>query len=259
MTPSIRVIAVDDEPLALSKIQYLLSLDADFEIVAACSNGLEAIEAFQARRPDVLLLDVQMPVLSGFDVLDALREYRHESPFLIVLITAHDQYAVQAFNENAIDYLLKPFDAERFAMMLMKVKFQFRLKKFEHIPDHVLSRLLLAQNTYLEKFIVKKTGKTLVVDVKEVEWLKADGNYIELHCLDGSMHLVRQTIQDLEVRLNPSLFVRIHRGVIVGVHYIKSFHPTENNDYEITLQSGTSLALSRTYRKKVFHVLGKIS
>jgi two-component system LytT family response regulator len=257
MTHLIRAVAVDDEPLALQKIQRLLSLDHAFDLVALCENGIDAIEICQSLRPDVLFLDVQMPQISGFDVLNALKSHQAESPFLSVLITAHDEYAVQAFNENAVDYLLKPFDAERFAVMLKKLKSRFYLKKIEPISDATLNRLLLAQGVYLEKFVVKKVGKTLIVRVEDVEWLKADGNYIELHCLDGSTHLVRETIQHLESCLNPNRFVRIHRSAIVAVHHIKSLCPTANNDYLLTLNSGACLSLSRTYREKAFRALGK--
>ena len=215
----IKTLIVDDEPLAREKIKnYLEFQEEEFEIVASCKNGSEAINAINEYKPDLIFLDIQMPEINGFDVLDNL-----EPPLpIIVFVTAYDEYALKAFEVHAVDYLLKPFDRKRFEKSLEQVKRNLRVKNSEDL-DRRFNQLLQAvqnQERYLRRIMVKNSGRVYFVDVDDIEWISASGNYVEIHS-GGKTHLIRETMQNMDNNLDPAQFFRIHRSVIVNIDFVK--------------------------------------
>ncbi|MCA1634349.1 MAG: LytTR family DNA-binding domain-containing protein [Acidobacteria bacterium] len=250
----IRVLVVDDEPLAREKIRGMAADDPQIRIIGECSNGAEAIEAIQALQPDLLLLDVQMPEVGGFAVLEALRD---ESLPPVIFITAYDHYAVRAFEVHALDYLLKPFDRERFKAAMERAKKQLR-----HDPDNGIDARILAlleqikePQRYSERLVVKTGGRVFFLNTDEIDWIEAEGNYVSIHT-GAKGYLLRETIGGLESQLDPHEFVRIHRSAIVRLDRIKELQPWSHGEYHIILNDGTQLTLSRSYRDKLQAALG---
>lgn len=244
------VLIVDDEPLARERIRELLKRERDFAVAAEANNGRAAIDAIKTERPDLVFLDVQMPELDGLEVLRALEVEALSLPLplpLIIFVTAFDQHAVRAFEYHAIDYLLKPFDRERFARALDHAKQQLGRPAGENERG---VRQLLAELTgkkYLERFAVKTGEKVLFVPAEEVDAIEAEGNYARLKV--GSVsHLVRDTIGSIEAQLDPRTFVRIHRATIVNKRRVKELQSWTRGSYRVILHNGTWLKLSRGYR-----------
>lgn len=250
----IRVIVVDDEPLAREKIRELVKDDPELEIIQECVNGTEAVAAIQAHNPDLVLLDVQMPEISGFAVLEALKSERLP---LVIFVTAYDQYAVRAFEVHALDYLLKPFDRERFETAMQRAKAQIRHKR-DDLDKRLLALLekLKAETKYLERLVIKSGGRVFFLEIEEVDWIEAEGNYLSIHTAKKS-YLLRETISNLESKLDPKKFVRIHRSAIVKIDRIQELRPWTHGEYRVILRNGTQLTLSRNYREKLDEVLGK--
>ena len=249
-----RVLIVDDEPLARDGVRINLEEQADFEIVGEAGNGEEAVEAIRELRPDVVFLDVQMPGLDGFGVLDALAG---EPLPQIVFVTAYDQFALQAFEAHALDYLLKPFDEERFLKSLERVRQQLRSHRRGELEDRLVSLLeeLGDRPRYLERFVVRSGGKILILRAEDVDWIEAAANYVKLH-VSGRVYLMRETMTRLEQGLDPEHFVRIHRSTIVRVDRIRMLEPLFQGDYVVVLQDGARLPTSRTYRDNLQELLG---
>jgi two-component system LytT family response regulator len=252
----IRVLVVDDEPLAREKIQRMAKDDPDLRIVAECANGAEAIEAIQTLAPDLILLDVQMPEVGGFAVLEALSSNNIPLP-PVIFITAYDHYAVRAFEVNALDYLLKPFDRERFRAAIERAKKTIRREQAPALDERIVALLeqLQGQQKYHERLVVKTGGRVFFLNTDEVDWVEAEGNYVSIHT-GKKTYLLRETISSLESQLDPKKFIRIHRSSIVNINRIKELQPWSHGEYHVILLDGTQLTLSRSYREKLQSALG---
>jgi len=250
----IRVLVVDDEPLAREKIRGMAADDPELRIVGECTNGAEAIEAVQTIRPDLLLLDVQMPEVGGFAVLEALKD---EGLPPVIFITAYDHYAVRAFEVHALDYLLKPFDRERFRAAMERAKRQIRRDDGSHIDARIIALLeqMREPQRYTERLVVKTGGRVFFLNTDEIDWIEAEGNYVSVHT-GKKAYLLRETIGSLESQLNPKEFVRIHRSAIVRLDRIRELQPWSHGEYHVILNDGTQLTLSRSYREKLQFALG---
>ncbi len=249
-----RMLIVDDEPLAREKIRDLVKLDPELEIAGECTNGLEALAAIQELRPDLLLLDVQMPEVGGFTVLEALKD---EVMPLVIFVTAYDQYAVRAFEFHALDYLLKPFDRERFEAAIGRAKAHVRREQNGSLDQRILALLeqLKAETKYIERLVVKAGGRVFFLETKEIDWIEAEGNYVNIHTPKKSF-LLRETISNLEAQLDPKHFVRIHRSSIVRIDRIQELQTWSHGEYRVILYGGTELTLSRNYRDNLQSLLG---
>ena len=250
----IRVLVVDDEMLAREKIRTMVEGDPEIEIIGECVNGVEAIEAVQNLRPDLMLLDVQMPQIDGFAVLAALKSDHLPQ---VIFITAFDHYAVHAFEVHALDYLLKPFDRERFNAALEHAKAHIRGTRNGHLDQRILSLLkqIEADSKYLERLVVKTGGRVFFLLTDEIDWIEAEGNYVNVHTAQKS-YLLRESISSLEAQLDPKQFIRIHRSTIVTLRRIKELQSWSHGEYRVILHDGTELTLSRNYRENLQNVLG---
>lgn len=251
----IRVIVVDDEPLARDKIRAMIKRDPELEIIGECANGTEAVAAVQEHHPDLLFLDVQMPEISGFAVLEALKSERLP---LVIFVTAYDKYAVQAFEVHALDYLLKPFDRERFGAAMQRAKEQIQRERAGGLDQRILALLerLKAESKYLERLVVKTAGRVFFLDTGEIDWIEAEGNYVSVHTAKKS-YMLRDTISSLETRLDPKKFIRIHRSAIVNIDRVRELQSWTHGEYHVIMHDGTQLTLSRSYRESLQEVLGK--
>jgi two-component system, LytTR family, response regulator len=250
----IRALVIDDEPLARDMIREMLTSDSDVEVVAECANGREAVEAIKTLSPDLIFLDIQMPEIGGFEVLESLEGRR--SPY-VIFATAYDQYAVRAFEVHAFDYLLKPFDQERFDAAWQRAKEQIKLDRTGERDRHILALLeeLKSGPRYLERLVVKTGGRVFFLDVDDIHCIEAEGNYVRVH--DKAKHyLLRETISGLEEQLNPKEFLRIHRSAIVKIDKIKELQPWFHGEYRIILENGKQLTLSRNYRANLQDAVG---
>ena len=256
-SPSIRVLLVDDEPLARDMLREMLQGDPQVEIVGESCNGVEALAAIRAQAPDLIFLDVQMPEVGGFEVLASLKG--EKAPY-VIFVTAYDQYAVRAFEVQALDYLLKPFDQERFDLSWQRAKAQLRNDRNGGGMDQRILTLLeelKAGNKYLERLVIKAAGRIYFLETSEIDWIEAEGNYVSVHSGKKS-HLLRETISSLESQLDPKKFVRIHRSSIVRLDYIQELQPWFHGEYRVILHDGTQLTLSRNHRDKLQEALGKL-
>jgi two-component system LytT family response regulator len=234
----IRTAIVDDEPLPRSNLSTLLRLDPEIEIVSECGSGVDAPQEIRRAQPDLLFLDVQMPECDGFDVLELLGK---DVPTAVVFVTAYDQYALRAFEAGALDYLLKPFDDARFIVAVNRAK-----QKIARGKD---------QPRRLEFLTIKSAGQVAFVSLPEIDWIEAADYYAALH-VGGKTHLLRRSIAELEQELDPVLFCRIHRSTIVNLNRVRGLKLDEDGDYTVLLESGTTLRLSRRYRKQLQSRLG---
>ncbi len=252
-TAPIRVAVVDDEPPARRKLERWLGRDPEIEISGLCANGYQALDLMRTDPPDVLFLDVQMPELSGFDVLQRLPD--GAAP-LVVFATAYDRYAVDAFRHHAVDYLLKPYDGDRFADTLARVKHRWRQRSAPDARQQLdaLLHALRPAPDYLDRIAVRHPDRVDLVSVDEIDWIAAEGNYVLVHA-GGRRHLVRTSIGGLAERLDPRRFARIHRSTIVHLARVASLLPASHGDYTAVLHDGTHLAMSRTYRDRLREVL----
>lgn len=246
----LRVIVVDDEPLARRRIRALLAEDPEVEVVGEYGDGLEAVAGITGLRPDLVFLDVQMPELDGFGVLQALRTT--EVP-AVVFVTAFEEYALKAFAVHALDYLLKPFDPQRFRESVARVKATLHGGAGEEdFRQRVLAALagLRGDRRTLERILVRSGGRVTFLKVGEIDWIEADGNYLRLHAGKTS-HLIRDTMAGMEAALDGDRFVRIHRSTIVNVERIKELEQWFHGDWIVALADGTRLTLSRSYRHRL--------
>jgi two-component system LytT family response regulator len=256
-SPSIRVLLIDDEPLAREMLREMLEGDPDVQIVGESCNGREALEAIRAEAPDLIFLDVQMPEVGGFEVLASLG--KGQIPY-VIFVTAYDQYAVRAFEVQALDYLLKPFDQERFDLSWQRAKAILkRDRNGGGIDQRILALLeeMKAGKNYLERLVIKAAGRIYFLETSEIDWIEAEGNYVSVHSA-GRSHLLRETISSLESQLDPKKFVRIHRSSIVRLDFIREMQPWFHGEYRVILQDGTQLTLSRNHRDKLQEALGKL-
>jgi two-component system LytT family response regulator len=242
------VLLVDDEPLAREGLRMLLALDPDVAAILEARNGHEAVSAIRERRPDLVFLDVQMPEMDGFQVV---REVGAQMP-AVVFVTAHDKYAIQAFETNAIDYLLKPITEERFAKALARVKGRLGSNTADETSRQILYLLetVAAPKRYMKRLAVHVAGKTVFVEVADIEWIEADQNYVQVHA-GRAAHLLHVTMTALEKSLDPEMFLRIHRSAIVNVGRIAALQPAMHGEYVVTLSSGVRLQSGRMYSEKL--------
>ena len=245
----IRTLIVDDEPLARRGIRAQLDEEADIEIVSECRNGLEAVAAIEEQSPDLVFLDVQMPELDGFGVLEAVGVDRMP---VVIFVTAYDQYALRAFEVHALDYLLKPVDAERFASALQRARKQIEHHNVQDLNQRLQSFLddVQAKQKFTERLVIKSGGRIFFLNVEEIDWIEAADNYVRLH-VGRDSHLLRETMNHLEKRLDPDRFLRVHRSRIINIRQIKELQPLFRGEYDIMLQDGTRLESGRGYREKL--------
>lgn len=248
MGKPIRCVIVDDEVLAREGLGSMAQKDPDLRVIAECSNGTQAVETIRAMRPELVFLDIQMPEVDGFGVLNQLK--RDPLPY-IIFVTAYDQYAVRAFDVHALDYLLKPVDEERFARALERAKPMLRSdSEWMSRIVHFLQEVEAEQNRYSARFVIKEEGRIFFVNTSEIDWIEAKGNYALVHAGKKS-HLIREAMNSLEGQLNPQKFFRIHRSTIVNIERIREMQPLFHGDCRITLHDGTKLLMSRRFRDKL--------
>lgn len=252
----IRAIIADDEPLAREKVQLFAQGEKDIEIVDICANGHEALSSYQRYKPDLIFLDIQMPEMNGFDFLSRI----NASPLPgIIFITAYDEFALRAFEFHALDYLLKPYDRERFKKAVEHARLSLQSNSRPDITEEQIKALLTSMKqpaAVLDRLIVKTGGRVIFLRIEEVDWMEAAGNYVKLHTGNES-HLVRETMSNLEQQLPSSKFIRIHRSTIVNIEKIKELQPYFNGEYKVILQNNTHVIMSRNFKENFTKVLGK--
>jgi two-component system LytT family response regulator len=236
---TVRVLVVDDEPLARANLSVLLRRDPTIEIVGECTSGREALAEIRDKKPALVFLDVQMPECDGFDVLEQLG---NAPPAVLVFVTAYDQYALRAFEAGALDYLLKPFDNARFERTLERAK----------------ERIRLAQDAAekQERLVVKTAGQILFLRISDIDWIEAADYYACLH-VGSTTHLLRRSMSDLDRDLDQAIFCRIHRSTIVNLNRVRTLVLNEDGERDVQLENGTTLRLSRRYRKQLQSRLGQ--
>ena len=266
----IRAIIVDDEELARRGIQIRLQQHPDIQVVAECENGRAAIEAVMLEQPDLMFLDIQMPGYSGFDVLSRIP---HESLPLTVFVTAYDRYALDAFEAQALDYLLKPINDARFDQALDRVRAAWQQRAALNQREKLIQLLASTQGSgsideakireqlqadvprrYPQVLPIREDNGTVRLDVRTIDWIDAAGDYMCVHA-DGRTYVLRETMKSLEAVLDPTVFQRVHRSTIVNVHRVKRLRPHTNGEYFLTLEDGQEIKLSRSYRDRVDQLL----
>ena len=252
---SIRTIIADDVDLARERIKILLD-DAEFEIVAECANGREAIKAISDLKPDLVFLDIQMPKIGGFEVVETIGV--EEMP-AVIFVTAYDEFALRAFEINAVDYLLKPFDEARLKSAVARAKREIGWETPIGDVEEKLRRLLKevrSERKYLKRIAVRSARDTILVSTEEIDWINSAGHYLELHA-GSEKHLIREQLSRLEAKLDPEKFVRIHRSIIVNLDSVKSLRPLFNGDHVVVLKNGQKINSSRTYHERLIALLAR--
>jgi two-component system, LytTR family, response regulator len=252
---TIRAAIVDDEPLARRRIRNLLLEARDVELVAECANGEDAIESLEASPPDVLFLDIQMPEVDGFDVLQAIGVGRVPA---VIFVTAYDQFALRAFEAHALDYLLKPFDDERFEAALQRARERIGQQQGGDL-DRRLRALLEAvrgDHGYLRRLVVPAGHRSVFIRTEQIDWIEAERNYIRVHS-GGRAHLLRENLSRIASALDPARFCRIHRSTIVNVDRIQAVESLFRGEYLVVLHDGTKLTSGRSYRPNLHAIMGK--
>jgi two-component system LytT family response regulator len=251
---SIKVLIVDDEPLARRRIRTLLANHADVEIVAECANGWEAVAAIERNAPDLMFLDVQMPEMDGLSVIESCAN----KPLpLVIFVTAYNNYGLAAFDFHAVDYLLKPFDQGRFEKAFEKAHARLSLDKKLDLPNkltEIINQISL-KNNYRKHIAIRQDGRVFLVKTEEIEWIEAERNYVRLY-VGHESYLRREAIGNVEGQLDPNGFRRVHRSAIVNINFIRELRSVSGGDYQIILRNGKELVLSRTYQKNLPEFLG---
>lgn len=248
---SLTVLVVDDEPIARHAIVRLLRDDPGIEIVGECGDGISAVAAIRSHSPDLVFLDIQMPAINGMDVVATIGAARMPAA---VFVTAYEQYAVKAFEANAVDYLVKPFSRERFATTLERAK--ARVTASTAMGTQASAQILQAldalrqRDDYLQRIPVRVDEHVVLVAVEDIVWIKAARNTVEIHLVDR-MHELRETMTTLAARLDPRHFARVHRSAIVNVRRVKAIHPWFNGHHVVTMDTGQQLRMSR-YQNEAF-------
>jgi two-component system LytT family response regulator len=254
--PKIKTLIVDDEPLARRNLRLLLKDDHDVEIVAEAASGREALALIQKHSPDLVFLDIQMPELDGFGVLENLEA---EQLPAIVFVTAFDQYALKAFEFHALDYLLKPFDDARFEKALRQAKLQVEQRALNDLSQRLVALLSgrdtgapehAARPQYLSRLLIKSAGRVFFLKADDIDYVRAEDYYVKLH-VGRKAHLLRETMNEMEAKLDPAKFLRIHRSTIVNIERIRELQQHFNGEYIVLLEDGTELTLSRGRREQL--------
>ena len=253
---AIRTLIVDDEPYARLKLRDLLEQEADIEVVGEADGGESAVRTIKKLRPDLVFLDIQMPALDGFQVLEALGP---KSMPCVIFATAYDQYALQAFEVHALDYLLKPFDQKRFRAALDRARQCLQSPASEESHRERLAELiqkLQRKESYVKRLFVDKRQRIVSVKADEVEWIEAAGNYALLHARGGE-HLVRESLGELENQLDPREFVRVNRSSIINMEFVKEVQPYFHGEFVVVLKSDQRVTVTRTYRRSFAQIIGR--
>ena len=266
MNRKIRALIVDDELLAHKALKSMLKDDHEVEVVAECRNGNEAVKAIRELSPDIVFLDIQMPEIDGFQVIE---EVGVERMPVTVFVTAFDKHALRAFEAHALDYLLKPFDHERFNTALLRAKTQVRQQTLGKISDSLLAVLhdikpksnesslkpeRAAHKQSIDRIAIKASGRVYFLKTEEIDWVESAGDYLSLHTASGT-HLIRETMEKFHAKLDSQKFLRIHRSTIVNIERVKDIRPFFKGDYVITLTNGKRLKSSRSYRHQLQSLL----
>ena len=248
-TTKIRTVIVDDEELARDRIQTLLEMQPDVEVVGVCADGPSAVELIDRTQPDLVFLDVQMPGMDGFEVVENLERTKVPA---IVFVTAHDAHALRAFEIHALDFLLKPFDQTRFEKALERARGRLTQPKETVLDSRLVTLLeeLHEERKYSERLIVKSSGRVFFVRTEEIDWVEASGNYVKIHTKSDA-HLLRESMKNMEAKLDPKTFVRIHRSAIVNIDHIKELEPWFHGEYIVILHDGTRLTASRVFSDRL--------
>lgn len=267
MNPKIRALIVDDESLAREALLVMLDDDPEIEVVAECRNGREAVTVIREQSPDVVFLDIQMPEMDGFQVVEEVGPMRMP---VTIFVTAYDKHALRAFEAHALDYLLKPFDHDRFNTALQRAKTFVRQQKLGEISESLFAVLQdlkskdgespsdtdnrrperVAHQEPIARVVIKSGGRIYFLKTEEIDWVEGAGDYLTLHS-GGQTHLIRETMGNLHAKLDPQKFLRIHRSTIVNIERIKDIRPLYKGEYVITLTSGIRLKASRGYRHEL--------
>ena len=250
--PKIRTVVVEDEPVARERLLALLGEETDVEVVGACGDGREAAAAIQKTAPDLVFLDVQLPEMDGVTLARSLDPAHRPA---VVFVTAHDEYALPAFEIHALDYLLKPFSAQRFRAALSYAREHLAQRRattlgrqiLELLPEMQQPAVAAAPALTLDRLIVKSSGRIYFVRTADIDWCEAEGNYVRVH-VGAQQHLVRETMNRMEAQLDAAQFVRIHRSTIVNVDRIQELRSSFNGEHLVLLRTGTRLTMSRGYR-----------
>ncbi len=244
-----RVLIVDDEPLARRKIRIFLEPETDVEIIGECGDGSQAVDAIRELRPDLVFLDVQMPILDGFAIIETVGPPHMPR---IIFVTAHDHFAVRAFDVQAVDYLLKPLEKKRFHEALARAREQLAPGRDKGIQEQVLALLseIRTGRKFSERLPIRLEKETVFLPIDEIDWIEACRNYVCIHAGKES-HILRETMSGLENRLDPRRFARIHRSTLVNLDRVRLVRPLSSGDQQVVLQDGTKLTLSRSYREVV--------
>jgi two-component system LytT family response regulator len=247
----IRAVLADDEVLARQKLHHLLRNEPEIEIVGESSTAADTIELVRAVRPEILFLDIKMPGMDGFDVAGALSSEPESTMPSIVFTTAYDQFAVRAFEIHAVDYLLKPFTAERLHSAIERVLARTQPQELSFDQS---GRLGVGDNTFSKRLVFKSRGKIVFLPVSDIRWIGAEENYVRI-CTNTENHLLRETMAHIEQRLDPEVFLRVHRSSIVNLQYVKEVRSELNGDFTVVLVDGHRLSMSRGYRSRISDLL----
>lgn len=253
-TVLIRTLIADDEPIARRGVRLLLEREPGVEIIGEATGGIEAAEMIRRLRPDLVFLDVQMVGCDGFEAL--LRVGDDPTP-AVIFVTAYDEYALRAFEFNAVDYLLKPYDDARFAAALSRARDLIARKRGSEIDDRLNRLIEHLEGEGRDRILLKSSGEIIFLKTGEIDWIEAEGDYVKFH-VTGRTHLMRGTMASLEARLDPSRFIRIHRSTIVNVDRLRKLSPSFEGEYAVVLQDGTKLRMSRGYQDRIKSVLGRV-
>jgi two-component system, LytTR family, response regulator len=252
---TIRAVIVDDEPLARRRLRSLLAAAEDVQIVAECANGRDAIRAIETSPPDLLFLDIQMPELDGFDVLQAIGVGAVPA---VIFVTAYDRFALRAFEAHALDYLLKPFDDERFEAALQRARERIRQQQGGDVDRRLRALLqeVRGERGYLQRLVVPTGQRSVFIRTEEIDWIEAERNYVRLH-VGGREYLLRENLSHIESAVDPAKFCRIHRSTIVNIDRIQAVESLFRGEFVVVLHDGTKLTSGRSYRRNLHHLMGK--
>jgi len=250
----IKTLIVDDEPLARDRIKRLLRDEDGIRVVGECGNGVDAIKAITNEKPDLVFLDIQMPEKDGFEVINSLSAKILPT---IIFVTAYDQYALQAFDVHALDYLLKPFNRERIKRAVARAREHIEHKRLGNLDERLNSLIadLRGEKKYLDRLVVKAVGRVFFLKTDEIDWIEAAGNYVKPH-VGRDAHMIRETMNGIETKLDPDKFLRIHRSTIINRDRVQQLQPQSHGEYTVVLRDGTQLRLSRSYRDKLSALFG---
>jgi two-component system, LytTR family, response regulator len=252
----IRLLIVDDEPLARAGVRRLLEHDDVIQVIGECEDGAQAVVAILDQQPDAVLLDIKMPEMNGLDVVRTIGVERMP---LTVFITAYDEHALRAFELHAVDYLLKPFNDERFAQTIQRIKSEIHTRAAARLSEKLLNVLQDTQpkgGRYLNRIVVRTDGRTLLLKTVDVEWIEAADYYARIHS-GSKAYLLRETMNELEAKLDPEVFFRVHRSAIVNLEKVKEIQPYTRGEHVVIMNGGAKVRLSRGRREKLEERLGQ--